>query len=382
VAARLHRILLAIVMTLVGLAGVSFAAAGPASAGGDRDCGDFATQAAAQQFFISQGGPRSDPHALDADGDGLACESNPCPCSTSQGGGQNPSPGHNPGTGQNPPAPKPRYTVTFNVQDLTPTIGKPVRIGGNVRPAAPNQVVLLQAKSGGSGWVDALRFRLSNKSSFRAGLTFKRAARYSLRLVKNETRQAKQGISRVITVKVKLDPPRIVPSVLREARQDEPYSSALRTRDGRPGTFSVIGGSLPPGLQLAPNGRISGTPTGRNQYTFQVRFTDTAGRSDTESFQINVAAGTPIITTTSLANGTVDVVYSASLTTRRPGPYSWDVVSGVLPPGLLLNSAAPAIEGTPTAAGTYTFTLRASVPSAPERFDTQELTITIDPASP
>jgi endonuclease YncB( thermonuclease family) len=53
----------------------------------DRDCGDFATQAAAQSFFLDAGGPRNDPHNLDADGDGVVCESNPCPCSTAQGGG-------------------------------------------------------------------------------------------------------------------------------------------------------------------------------------------------------------------------------------------------------------------------------------------------------
>jgi endonuclease YncB( thermonuclease family) len=46
----------------------------------DRDCGDFATQRAAQIFFLNNGGPGSDPHGLDAEGDGIACESNPCPC--------------------------------------------------------------------------------------------------------------------------------------------------------------------------------------------------------------------------------------------------------------------------------------------------------------
>ena len=45
--------------------------------GGDKDCSDFATHAKAQSFFISQGGPNSDPHRLDADHDGLACESLP-----------------------------------------------------------------------------------------------------------------------------------------------------------------------------------------------------------------------------------------------------------------------------------------------------------------
>lgn len=41
----------------------------------DKDCGDFKTQSEAQDFFISQGGPGSDPHKLDRDGDGKVCES-------------------------------------------------------------------------------------------------------------------------------------------------------------------------------------------------------------------------------------------------------------------------------------------------------------------
>ena len=41
---------------------------------GDRNCSDFASPAAAQKFFLSQGGPTSDPHGLDRDGDGNACE--------------------------------------------------------------------------------------------------------------------------------------------------------------------------------------------------------------------------------------------------------------------------------------------------------------------
>lgn len=45
--------------------------------GEDKDCGDFKTHAEAQEFFISQGGPGSDPHKLDSDHDGLACESLP-----------------------------------------------------------------------------------------------------------------------------------------------------------------------------------------------------------------------------------------------------------------------------------------------------------------
>ncbi len=45
--------------------------------GPDRDCSDFETQAEAQQFFLAAGGPQRDPHRLDADHDGVACESLP-----------------------------------------------------------------------------------------------------------------------------------------------------------------------------------------------------------------------------------------------------------------------------------------------------------------
>lgn len=74
--------LAAVVAALLGLVAtmlVSFSA--PAGAVFvDRDCGDFSSQAAAQNFFLANGGPQSDPHRLDDDGDGVACESNPCPC--------------------------------------------------------------------------------------------------------------------------------------------------------------------------------------------------------------------------------------------------------------------------------------------------------------
>ena len=67
--------LLALAVVTLGLATVPHA---PTSAAYDRDCGDFASQAAAQSFFLQAGA--GDPHRLDDDGDGVACETNPCPC--------------------------------------------------------------------------------------------------------------------------------------------------------------------------------------------------------------------------------------------------------------------------------------------------------------
>jgi micrococcal nuclease len=44
------------------------------TAGGDKDCADFSSHAEAQAFFLANGGPGSDPHRLDGDNDGQACE--------------------------------------------------------------------------------------------------------------------------------------------------------------------------------------------------------------------------------------------------------------------------------------------------------------------
>jgi hypothetical protein len=51
----------------------------------DANCSDFSNQAQAQSYYIAHGGPRSDPEGLDADHDGIACESLPCPCSSYTG---------------------------------------------------------------------------------------------------------------------------------------------------------------------------------------------------------------------------------------------------------------------------------------------------------
>lgn len=52
---------------------------------GDQDCPDFASQAEAQAYFESLGGPSVDPDDLDRDKDGLACERD------ESGGGSAPS---------------------------------------------------------------------------------------------------------------------------------------------------------------------------------------------------------------------------------------------------------------------------------------------------
>lgn len=87
---------------LLGLAAIAFLAPAAAMAGTDYDCADFANQAEAQEYLLP-----GDPYNLDGDGDGVACEDLPCPCSTESGSG-----GGGGGGEESTPPPPPPYRLT------------------------------------------------------------------------------------------------------------------------------------------------------------------------------------------------------------------------------------------------------------------------------
>src|SRR3954454_6474900 len=71
----------------------------------------------------------------------------------------------------------------------------------------------------------------------------------------------------------------------------------------------------------------------------------------------------PIITVNpaTLPNGNVGTAYSQTVSgSGGTAPYTFTISSGALPTGLVLNSASGAITGTPTTAGTFTFTITAT----------------------
>jgi YVTN family beta-propeller protein len=93
------------------------------------------------------------------------------------------------------------------------------------------------------------------------------------------------------------------------------------------------------------------------------------------------STGTPTITTTSLPSGTVGTGYSQALAaTGGAPPYTWTLAFGSLPPGLSL-SGSGSISGTPTTAGSYSFTVQATDSSTPQLTATQGLTVTVGQAS-
>ena len=88
---------------------------------------------------------------------------------------------------------------------------------------------------------------------------------------------------------------------------------------------------------------------------------------------------TVTITTDALPDGKVGEAYSQTLAADGTAPITWSVENGDWPTGLSLNKDTGEISGTPTAAGTSTFTVKATNSAGS---DTKELSITITKAAP
>jgi large repetitive protein len=168
-----------------------------------------------------------------------------------------------------------------------------------------------------------------------------------------------------------------------------PYSFAFTGAGGcgpaLPYQYSLVGGSLPPGLTLAKSGHVSGTPTQVGGWSFWVNLSDENPPSANwcvpsnaqREFTIAIngsAGGSPgpgpspapapapalSITTSGLPMATVGAAYSTTLSASGgSGTKSWTVASGSLPAGLSLASDG-VVSGTPTAPGTTSFTAKVS----------------------
>jgi hypothetical protein len=147
-------------------------------------------------------------------------------------------------------------------------------------------------------------------------------------------------------------------------------------------SFKVVDGRVPPGTKLfdfaGSSGLINGVPTTAGTYTVTVRVKDETRATDTETFTFEILpAEAPTITTEALSSGTVGEFYCCGNLFASGGvqPYTWSVVAGTLPPGLELPKGENTISGTPTTAGTFTFTVR--VTDDRDSFSEKEFSITI-----
>lgn len=166
----------------------------------------------------------------------------------------------------------------------------------------------------------------------------------------------------VVNFTALLVPPVINPFTLGSAQVGAPYSTTFTATGSPPITWSVASGSLPAGVSLSSGGVLAGTPTAAGSFTFTIRASNGSATPATAVATLTVApvVSPPVIGAFGvLADGQVGVPYSYTFSATGTPPITWSVASGSLPAGLTLSSGG-ALSGTPTAAGTFAFTIRAT----------------------
>lgn len=179
---------------------------------------------------------------------------------------------------------------------------------------------------------------------------------FTVRVVDNLGATATANLSIEVTGVTTLT---ITTNSLPAAQINQLYNASVNVAGGvLPYTFSIIGGSLPPGLTLLANGGISGTPTQGGNYSFILRVVDGFGSATQASLTIGVNTSGLSITSNALPNGQLGQFYTTQLAAAGgTGTYSWSVVSGSLPVGVTL-SASGLLSGLPTTGGGFEVTIR------------------------
>ena len=157
---------------------------------------------------------------------------------------------------------------------------------------------------------------------------------------------------------------------------------------GGPYRWSLVAGRVPDGMQFAGDSlRLSqttavlGRPTTVQTTTFTVQVRDQSGNTARKTFSLTIDPPRPLVITNQsdvLAPGRVGVSYAIGVfADGGTPPYRWSLVAGQLPPGLSLTTSPGRITGTPSVAGTFTFTLRVTDQGGQQA--TRQFSITISP---
>jgi uncharacterized repeat protein (TIGR01451 family) len=187
------------------------------------------------------------------------------------------------------------------------------------------------------------------------------------------------GQNDAVVLRYVLTPLTITTSSLPSGVLGTGYSQTLSAAGGVPpySNWTVSAGALPAGLTLNnSSGVINGTPTSAagSPFAFSVTVMDSIGNTSLPKALSITIGSPPVITTTSLPNGTVGTFYSQSLAASGgTQPYgNWAVSLGALPPGLTLSASAGTISGSPSSAvgGPFGFSItvrdNAGITSAPK----------------
>ena len=171
-------------------------------------------------------------------------------------------------------------------------------------------------------------------------------------------------VSAILSIAVSPCKPNLSPaSPLPSDDVSTPYIQIQFLATGCPGSFTYTAlpvspfnsNSLPPGLKLSTNGFLNGTPTSAGTFSFLLTVTDQNSQQTQIQYSITIDPLPTITTSSPLPNGPVGAAYSQQIAaTGGVPPYIFGMNNN--PPGITM-TASGLLNGTPTQAGTYNFTI-------------------------
>jgi hypothetical protein len=169
-------------------------------------------------------------------------------------------------------------------------------------------------------------------------------------------------------------------STLKNGGQNQVYSDSFTAVNGKaPYAWSIVG-VMPAGLTLDSSaGKISGTPTDFGGFSYTVKVTDSSSPAQTDSAQgiLNIAQQLQIFT--NLGTAFINAPFSNSFSAiGGSSPYTWNITSGNLPPGLTLASNG-LVFGTPSQLGSYNFQIQATDSGKPPYVVSKPVTLNVTP---
>jgi hypothetical protein len=172
---------------------------------------------------------------------------------------------------------------------------------------------------------------------------------------------------------------------LQDAIVNKQYYATLTVNGGKgPLAWSILSGSLPPGISLNPQfGTFSGVPTQLGTYNFTVQAKDSSTAQQTAHASVALVVRAPDLTMANSLPARIPLAVpftGYAVVTGGTPPYTWSIQSGSLPPGLLLTSSTGELSGTPTTLGSYNFVVLATDSAAPAKTTWINQTITVSPA--
>jgi CSLREA domain-containing protein len=152
----------------------------------------------------------------------------------------------------------------------------------------------------------------------------------------------------------------LAPATLPAGTAGADYLQTLSASGGSaPYTITVESGTLPDGLTLSSDGTLSGTPTTAGIFNnLVIKATDVNNCTAQRTYSMTIMCPAILVSPSALPALIQGQPFSETITATPAGTYTFTGSS--LPAGLSLDSTTGVLNGTPTTAGTLSFTVSAT----------------------